>query len=194
MKYINDDIEKQRDGKNKSTKVNFKLINEGKYKKKFDKIVRDKNLSRLLYKCAKIMLKHRSGTLFEDMYWIDIDSKDIIAKEINSKKEQEITYSKRTEKNIKKYSKLIAMHSHPNSFPPSIYDLNSIYKHKYVLGIVICHNSKVYVYRSEQMINKPYYNLVVESYIKLNCNEEEAQLKTLEELKKNFSINVKEVV
>ena len=52
------------------------------------------------------MLMHRSGTLYEDMYWIDSEKVDIITREINSFEEEQILYSesiKTTCKNGKKY-------------------------------------------------------------------------------------------
>lgn len=39
------------------------------------------------------MLIHRSGTLYEDMYWIDSEKVDIITREINSFEEEQILYS-----------------------------------------------------------------------------------------------------
>ena len=66
--------EKQRYGRNKETIINHSFINSGEYRKKFDEISDDKELNRKIYQIAKKMLMHRSGTLLEDMYWIDIDS------------------------------------------------------------------------------------------------------------------------
>ena len=77
-------LEFQRYGRNKSTLVNSKYISSGEYRKKFDKITNNADLSRLLYSKAKEMLIHRSGTLYEDMYWIDSEKVDIITREINS--------------------------------------------------------------------------------------------------------------
>lgn len=71
-------LEFQRYGRNKSTLVNSKYISSGEYRKKFDKITNNADLSRLLYSKAKEMLIHRSGTLYEDMYWIDSEKVDII--------------------------------------------------------------------------------------------------------------------
>ena len=114
--------EKQRNGRNKATLVDHSYINSGNYKKKFDHISSDKKLSRLLYKLAKDMLVHRSGTSLEDMYWVDIDTLEIVAQEINMMVEKKIVYSGTTLKNIRKHEHLLTVHTHPNSFPPSIED------------------------------------------------------------------------
>lgn len=55
---------------------------------------------------------------------------------------------------------LITMHSHPNSFPPSISDLNSNFVNEYDIGIVICHDGKIYIYLSDQEINAGYYPII----------------------------------
>lgn len=80
---MNREIEEQRYGRNKNTSVNFSYIESGEYRRKFDAISNNIELNRLLYKLAKKMLKHRSGTLYEDMYWIDLDTLEVIAEETN---------------------------------------------------------------------------------------------------------------
>ncbi len=139
------------------------------------------------------MLLHRSGTKFEDMYWIDSENIRIITEEVNSTQEKKIIYSTSTENKIKDFEHIITIHSHPDSFPPSIEDLNSNYDHNYDLGIVVCHNGKVYMYAANEHISKSYYNLVVVEYLKQGYNEEEAQVKALMELQDNFDVNFKEV-
>jgi len=51
---------------------------------------------RLLYQLAKTMLKHRSGTLYEDMYWIDAETAKVVAKEVEGCAKSKIIYSKGT--------------------------------------------------------------------------------------------------
>lgn len=66
--------EEQRYGRNKETIVNHAYIQDGEYRKKFDRLTDNKNVNKLLYQKAKEMLLHRSGTLLEDMYWINMES------------------------------------------------------------------------------------------------------------------------
>ena len=70
-------LEYQRYGRNKDTVINSTYINSGEYRRKFDKITKNDESNRILYSKAKEMLFHRSGTLFEDMYWIDGDTGEI---------------------------------------------------------------------------------------------------------------------
>ena len=86
----------QRYGRNKSTVVNQTYINGGQYRSKFDKISDDKLLNRKVYQIAKKMLTHRTGTLFEDMYWIYHDTMRIVASETEQRIASKIRYSKKT--------------------------------------------------------------------------------------------------
>ena len=156
--------EEQRYGRNKDTIINRTYINSGDYRKKFDRISSSHKLNRLLYQLSKKMLEHRSGTEYEDMYWIDPQSIAVIAEETESDFVGRIDYTTGIISKIQKYNDLITLHSHPNSFPPSINDLNS-----------------------------NYYNLKVEKFLKSGYNECEAQLHALKELQSKFEILVKEV-
>ena len=70
--------ERQRYGRNKNTVVNQTYIASGEYRRKFDQITSDKQVNRLIYKVSKEMLLHRSGTEYEDMYWIDAKTGSVI--------------------------------------------------------------------------------------------------------------------
>lgn len=106
--------EEQRYGRNKNTVVQHTYIESGEYRKKFDLISNTQKLNKLLYYLAKKMLFHRSGTLFEDMYWIDSETLKIVAKETTRNIEREVRYTRKTKKVIKQYSNLITIHSHPS--------------------------------------------------------------------------------
>ncbi len=187
-------FEFQRYGRNKSTTVDSNYISSGEYRKKFDKITDNTDLSRLLYTKAKEMLLHRSGTLYEDMYWIDSDKIQVIAKETNSFEEEQILYSESINKAIEGKENIIAMHTHPCSMPPSIADFNSVEEHGYSLGIVLCHDGKIFCYQSNENIRKLMYELYVADYYKQTNDEYEAQLMALKELTEAYDIKFWEVI
>ncbi|MBR4983482.1 MAG: hypothetical protein IKY94_13085 [Lachnospiraceae bacterium] len=139
------------------------------------------------------MLNHRSGTLYEDMYWIDLDNLKIVAEETNALIEKEIVYSDATKKVVENSNGLVTIHSHPNSFPPSISDINSNFTNGYLIGIVVCHDGRIYMYKAMENISVDYYNLTVVEYLKQGYNEDEAQVLALQEIKGKFSIQFKEV-
>ena len=189
---LHEEDEEQRYGRNKDTVINRTYISSGNYRKKFDGISSSPKLNRLLYRLSKKMLKHRTGTEYEDMYWIDPISVTIIAEETESSSAGKIQYTESVVSKIRKYDNLITLHSHPNSFPPSINDLNSNYYNQYDIGIVVCHDGKIFVYSSKQEIDENYYKLRVEKHLKRGYNEFEAQLCALKELESKFEIQVKE--
>ena len=139
------------------------------------------------------MLNHRSGTLFEDMYWIDERNGNIIASALNEQQERGISYSKTIYNSIKDNKHLITIHTHPNSSPPSISDFNSAFIHKYKKGLVACHNGKIYVYTSNCEVPTRLYDAYVAFFFKEGYNEVEAQMNALLKLKSNYDIDFWEV-
>lgn len=188
-------LEYQRYGRNKATLVNKTYIDGGEYRRKFDSVSDNADVNKSVYNCAKSALKHRSGTVYEDMYWIDSETGSIIASEINSATQQEIVYSEATKKLVSSYEKgkIVTIHTHPNSMPPSVADFNSCFRNGYKQGYVACHDGKVFAYTSEQEVSEELYSLYISSYISEGSSEYEAQIKTLEKLRENHLIDFWEV-
>ena len=185
--------EVQRYGRNKNTTINQSYIDGGQYRSKFDKISDDSMLNKKVYQIAKKMLKHRTGTLFEDMYWVDIDSLKIVAAETEQKIIGRIKYSKKTKKVVKKYSNLLAIHTHPNSMPPSVNDFNSSLKNGYRLCVVCCHDGKIFLYHAKRYVPEFLYKGHITKYKRRGYNDYDAQMIVLEELQHNGDIFLKEV-
>ena len=139
------------------------------------------------------MLKHRSGTMYEDMYWIDVKTGDIIASALNEKLKSSVTYSESIKKAISEKTNIIAMHTHPHSFPPSAADFNSAYLHGYKKAVVLCHDGKVFQYYSGEEISIKLCEIYIQDFIDEGYTEYEAQIKTLEKLKENYDIDFWEV-
>lgn len=196
--YMQDELfslaesEEQRAGRNKQTTIDHTYINSGEYRRKFN-IFTTPELQRLVYQLAKQMLNHRSGTLFEDMYWVDLDDCEVIASETNAAEEERIDYSKRTIQAIQQSGSILTIHTHPNSHPPSIQDFNSNYLNGYSLGLVLCHNGQIYAYTADETVDENYFSAVVANYKKSGYNECEAQLEALKEIQQHFQISFKEV-
>ena len=195
---IRNEIEYQRIGRNKSTQINNGYINSGAYRKKFDLLSDSKELNRLVYQLAKKMLDHRAGTEYEDMYWIDLDTLTIVAEELNGETAKEIVYSDKTKKIVADYKnnptkRLLTIHTHPSSFPPSIPDFNANFENGYNIGVIICHDGTVFLYSAEEELNENYYNLLVAKKLNQGYNDYEARFITLQEMQENFEIVIKEV-
>ena len=187
-------LENQRYGRNKVTLVNKTYIESGEYKRKFDNISENKAVNKTLYDCAKAALKHRSGTKFEDMYWIDGNTGEIIASALNEKETSGVAKSKRRNKVLARYGNIYAIHSHPASMPPSATDFNCFFEPGYSKAFVACHDGTLYSYTSEQEVSIELYNLYVSKFASNGYSEKEAQLKALAKLKENHKIDFWEVV
>lgn len=185
-------LENQRYGRNKATLVNKKYIESGDYRAKFDRITENPEINRILYAKAKEILLHRSGTLFEDMYWLDAQTGEVTASVLNEQSEQQITY---TENLLRKIAgkDLITIHNHPGSMPPSIDDFNSAFSHGYTLGVVICHDGSVFVCSAWQEVSIRLHDFYTDDFINLGYPEKEAQFKALKIIEANHDIEIKEV-
>ena len=188
-----ENFEGQRTGRNKSTQINHAYINGGEYRKKYDNISDSPELNRQLYNLAKQILEHRSGSLYEDMYWLDPETAEIKAKEVNGITEEQIDYSKNTMNVVDSIDGLLTIHSHPNSYPPSAVDFNSNFSHNYVLGVICCHDGWVFIYNANELIDEDLYAAYVKKYKLEGKSEFDAQWAALESIKENADINFKEV-
>lgn len=191
-------LEYQRYGRNKNTVVNKTYINSGEYRRKFDKITHNDDINRILYSKAKEMLFHRSGTLYEDMYWIDGNTGEIVAKALDEKVTEEVNYTKSIFNAINGKTNLITMHTHPNSMPPNIADFNSCFEHNYSTCIVICHDGTIYNYISNQKVPDKLYEIYIKKFGNngdINTKTERiAQFMALEQIKRNYNISFQEVI
>lgn len=195
MKAGSDDValENQRYGRNKSTLVNKTYIDSGEYKRKYDNATDNQSVNKSLYDCAKQALKHRSGTSFEDMYWIDGNSGTVLMSVTDSTDERTIRYTDRIKKVIRANNSIVTVHTHPSSMPPSVEDFNSCVNNGYKKCFVACHNGKVYGYHSNEIINPKLYNLYIQKYMNNGFSEVDAQIKTINKLSQSFDIKFWEV-
>lgn len=139
------------------TLINKKLIESADYRKKFDKISDDPKVNREVWKRAVEMLKHRTGTKYEDLAFIDSwTTKSIINKTFD--KENHAKPNKKMKEMLKeaKEGTIIGIHNHPGSSEPSIADINVCKERNYKFGIVVCHDGTIYKYSvDKERLNEP---------------------------------------
>ena len=125
-------------------------INSDNFARKFNNITDNEIVNKTLLECSRKAIEHRNGTLYEDMYLIDGRTGKILAKQLDTKSEQGISYSDEMNNAIAKANfeniPIVAFHSHPEGYPPSVDDFNSAYVHNYSLGVVVGHNGQIYSY------------------------------------------------
>lgn len=189
-------LEYQRYGRNKSTLVNKTYIDGGEYRRKFDKATDNPAVNKALYDSAKKALKHRSGTELEDMYWLDGDTGEVLYSALDNTDERTIEYTEKIKSVIGKNrdKKIVTLHTHPSSMPPSIEDFNSCFRHGYHMGFVVCHNGKVFKYSADECVSTSLYEMYIQRFLDNGLNEFDAQKKALEKIMENHAIDFEEVL
>lgn len=132
--------------------ADMKYINSEEYAKKFENITNNPRVNQTLWKCSRAAIQHRNGTLYEDMYLINGNTGEIMGEQTDCDVERGIVYNNSINSAIAKARfeniPLIAFHTHPEGYPPSVDDFNSAHKHNYFLGVVSGHNGQVYTYNN----------------------------------------------
>ena len=188
-------MEDQRYGRDKSTLVNKSYIESGEFRNKFDKVTDNTEIARTLFSLSKEMLFHRSGTQTEDMYWLDGETGEIIAKVIDQSLniKHKIVYTDAIKRAIRGHKNLITLHTHPSSMPPSINDFNTYHQRDYGISLVVCHDGTIYQYKSEQWVREKLCDMYVAGNIMEGHDEQEAQILALNKIKENHRIDFWEV-
>lgn len=141
-----------------SVNADMDYIYSKEFAKKFENITPNEKVNQTILECTREAIKHRNGTLYEDMYLINAITGEIEGKQLNALNPQEIDYNDSLKNAIAKAKvnnfPLIALHTHPEGYPPSIDDFNSSYKHNYALGVVSGHNGQVYVFNKPDKLIK----------------------------------------
>lgn len=177
--------------------VDWKTVNSVQYRSTFDAISENDSLNKNLLKASKEILRHRGGTVQEDIYLLDVDSGKVVYKQTSSNEVQAVSYPEKMKKLIKANpEKYITIHNHPKGRPPSAADINSQYVNKYCKGVVCTHDGRVFVYEvgdGFEIIPEMEYGFWIANYKKEGYNETEAQIKALKYLSKKYNFIVKEV-
>ena len=157
LKNSLDNDEYERNYKSYKNLVQEKALDAEGFVEKFKGITNNEKVNEALYNSAVEILKHRNGTDFADIYFIDANSGEIIHKLTTCDLDNRVKYDAETWKAINKAHNesrdIITIHNHPGGLPPSLDDGVSAYKNNYVQGVVVGHNLEVYSYSSS---NKKY--------------------------------------
>ena len=96
------------------------------------------------------MLRHRSGTPFEDLYAYDMRTGERLGSVVNSRTPKAV---KPTEKlrasisaSVSSGGEVAILHNHPDSMPPSAADIQSLIDTGARRGVIACHDGSLYVF------------------------------------------------
>lgn len=156
--------ESEQSTKGKSSKfmMNRSAVESAEYVRKIDKLPEGKGVKRLIRTEMIQAIKHRNGTEFEDLIFID---------SVNNTMRKSIDYEvPRTAKPTKKMMQMlsetddytiIAIHNHPSSSVPSFDDIAVAAIRKYKYGLIACHDGEIFKYQITGEINEPMYAYAV---------------------------------
>lgn len=192
--------EQERNATNKETMINEKYIRSPEYRAKFKNITGNPIVDQKIYELCRRMLEHRSGTTLEDMYLISATTGEVLGVSTNATIDitgkKQVKYNKsilKALKEAKPYS-LISLHNHPGSLAPSDGDFMSAYEKKYYLGVIPCHDGKVYIYETPtQKLDISDFNKTFEYYKTTTPSISKAWQYTLEDLSKKYNLHYREL-
>ena len=190
-KFVINENEEQKSKVVTKAKINEQYINSLEYRKQFDNLTDNAEVNKTIYECSKNMLKHRDGTMYEDMYFIDKNTGKIIASSTKINKESEVVYNKEIKKALSNYdmSQIIAIHNHPSGMPPSAGDFNAALRNGYYEGYTIGHDGSIIRYRAgKEPIDMESYILRLAIGGKNTYNEYDRQMLVLKEFKDRYGI------
>lgn len=137
-------------GKAKSIYVDDKTIQNQDYRNHFRGLTGNSEVDDRVCNYSRQILQHRSGTYQEDLILLDADTGKHILSIDTGGKDNSVTYDERAEAAIRKAhekgQRILAIHNHPNSLPPTLDDGVSAYNRGYDMGVVVCHDGTVYTY------------------------------------------------
>lgn len=135
---------------NKKTLVDLKMLKT----KEFDNRAREAfggKLSDSQLRSIKAMLRHRSGTVLEDLYAFDLTTGRVLSSVVRAKTPREVHASPKMKRSVKGYKRkgheVVMAHNHPGSSPPSWGDIVSMDASGIDFGIIACHDGSFYTYR-----------------------------------------------
>lgn len=170
-----------------AARIDRKQIASAGYQNKFDALGENQRVTRSVRAKAKEILRHRSGTNYEDLAFIDAKTgKSYINKSYDKASSARPSRDmNKVLKNADDYT-IIGIHNHPNSTAPSIDDIRAAVSRKYKYGLVAGHNGTIFKYTIHGTVNEVNADIYLERINALFYNgDTDGMAKAIEELSKN---------
>ena len=136
------------------------------------------------------ILKARSGTEYETLHLIDLETGKVVATSAHTKEPQKVEANKEILDAVRKAKPgtLVGIHNHPNSFPPSGSDFSAAKSREYYAGVVLGHNGDIWTYKARKPITSYTFDLQVAKYKKDGYTDYEAYEKAMEKIGKEYGL------
>lgn len=136
-----------------ATRVDSRIVDSKQYERSMRQLVGDRCDE--FVESARKSLQHRGGTLFEDLYAINLDTGKKVAV-LDSNTPQSVSPTKGMNSSIDKWKKkgqhFAMLHNHPESGIPSMKDIRALRDRGADFGIIVGHDGSIYKY---SIVGKP---------------------------------------
>ena len=141
---------------NANTLVDKQYIYSKEYSEKFQQFGEEKSVTKKIRATSIEMLKHRSGTVYEDLTYV-YTTGGSPRMQMDYEDEDHVEPTKKMEEKRKSVPShtVIGIHNHPKNPEPSLADLRACRDRKYKYGVVVCHNGRIYKYSVSDDFNEP---------------------------------------
>jgi hypothetical protein len=190
-------------GIDRTVQINRAIIDSNEYRRKFDNATDNPLVNKTLYTSSREILYDRSGTYYESMYWIDLETGEVITKftsmgnvpHLTGKDhELKVEYPDGVLHKIRGYNKIAVIHNHPNSSAPSVGDFNSAFMRGYTVGFIAAHDGRVFKYSSNIIISEEAFDFSWQKYRTRGYDDYDAQILTINKYARNNDITFEEVL
>lgn len=192
--FLNEREESPRKMKEGDYAVDWSIIQSDEYESRLSKLSENKKVIQSIKTRCKWMLNNKDGLNTEEMYAIDLDSGKEIARITNQNLpfgiKRDDTFTARLNEADKQNVRILLMHNHPRGMPPSIEDINELFKNQNVCGITIGHDGSLYYYtKPNNKIDSSEYWVASKKYSRYN--EYTGIEKAIEDLSKKYDFTFK---
>lgn len=154
------------------------------YRRKLDQFGEEPSVARVIWQQATKMLKHRSGTLLEDMVFINSKTGEFLLRD-DYHHAHECMPSRRMREMLKgsDAGTVIVIHNHPQSGVPSYADLKAAKDGRYKYGVIVGHNGIVFRYYVKENADLFLADMILDRLQKCLYNEKNEVRDAIEQLK-----------
>ena len=189
--YSESGISGKHTDKTSENTVDNAYIHSKEFKDKFKGITGNRRVDIQIYNQAKAQLIHRNGTYKEDMSLINGFSGKVEGRQSSSQSENGVDYNSSLNNAIARNppNSLISVHNHPTNNPPTGSDIVSNGSHRYMLGVAVTHDGKVFTYKAgNKIFSSNSFSKTVDKYREKGYNEFDAIIQTLKQYEKEYGI------
>ena len=176
--------------------VNWKIVKSKEYTERFGVLSENEKANSLAAQRSRNALVNRNGKNTEELYAISLTTGKDISAITDQHHVRGVKRTKKFDDDVaraeRNKERVLFIHNHPNSSPPSIVDLNELLTHESAVGITVGHNGSIYYYtKPNKKIKK--FDLIVANRKTKGYNGIIADEKVLEELSKQFGFEFRKL-